>query len=207
MLPEGNRYIIYFLMGHGFLIAMLVITGRPHTPSTSAGKRSTATKRHNENQWISMARPKSNAVFLSPCFSFHVAIVWGVYGASVNLISEEFSTTLGGWPTLVVSTLPIVWKMMEWKSMVGGWHPINMKWKIKHVWNHQPVYNGTKSYRSQPLSLYVWPSKIHDQVPPWDFSEGHLANDERNNTTYPLVIQDSYGTSVINGGYSWENHL
>ena len=34
--------------------------------------------------------------FLSPCFSFHVAIVLGVYGASENLISEEFSTTLGG---------------------------------------------------------------------------------------------------------------
>ena len=32
---------------------------------------------------------------------------------------------------------------MKLKSMGLGWHPFFMKWKIKHVWNHQPEFKST----------------------------------------------------------------
>ena len=74
-------------------------------------------------------------------WSYLPLIMVNINGYYIYMVNDgSWFNQVGGWPT------PPLWKI--WKS-VGMTIPY-MKWKTKHVWNHQPV-NTSTAKKSVPV--------------------------------------------------------
>ena len=67
-------------------------------------------------------------------------------------------------PKLVGGGYLPLWKMMEWKS-VGKMKFPYMKWKITHLWNHQPVIIPVIMYGIY-ANIWVYSSTVTGWCPP-----------------------------------------